>query len=553
MPTLAAHELDEWFDEPATRFVGNRELALRKRERAAASEAFREHRRALGCDTVAEYEAWCRRRGLSASIAKSEVWRGRERIAWEIEQTLLAVSEQLGPRSMAILARLPTAITSANGSALKFDADSDGSIEQRLEVAIATTARQLTATGESQALGRLLVRLAVHLLGTRATAETVGEFLIDWMPALGRLARLHRDWQISLDRLEQRNLVCSQCGKIHDETVAVKLVDALVAPKGLPRWLTQMLRASEQSLEAAALSSSTIVDWIRHVGVRKQRARTLTFPIPMSRRAIGQLDRVSRWKYEPLMTLRAAQLFGLDRTASDDRVQMIASSTLGQSIESDQRERFRTELMMWLLAHEELPANRIAQAIRSIERQKFEPVYEWTERGTYELRTRQRELTMSQFSASSLLRRLDAEWDRVMSVESDAAVPRWEDRAVAEHPRRTADTIRLPAGGGTFVMVPLVSREDFVAEGEAMSNCVASYFSKYAAGEAMLWSLRRPAASLRRRRASGPLVRCVTICVSQQNQVSECRGRGNREPYGVEVEAVATWAASRGIDATTSL
>ena len=77
-------------------------------------------------------------------------------------------------------------------------------------------------------------------------------------------------------------------------------------------------------------------------------------------------------------------------------------------------------------------------------------------------------------------------------------------------------------------------------EGHRMHHCVATYTSACMRGDISIWSLTSEF-------PIGRINRGVTMEVTKDGRIVQCRGFGNRLPYGNEVIMVKRWAGERGL------
>jgi hypothetical protein len=82
--------------------------------------------------------------------------------------------------------------------------------------------------------------------------------------------------------------------------------------------------------------------------------------------------------------------------------------------------------------------------------------------------------------------------------------------------------------------------DELGAEGHCMQHCVAVYQEDCITGVSSIWSLSYEA-------PDGRINKCLTIEVSQNGTIVQCRGFGNRQPNADEVAVLKRWAAQHDL------
>lgn len=109
---------------------------------------------------------------------------------------------------------------------------------------------------------------------------------------------------------------------------------------------------------------------------------------------------------------------------------------------------------------------------------------------------------------------------------------------------------RLPVWGRPrgeeWAMVEILTRKALIAEGAAMRHCIAGYAEDAAGPDTSIWSLRRDS-----RRRLTLLVRRddLTDDGSERWRIIEASGTANRAPRPEELDILARWARTNGVDA----
>ena len=551
MPTLHRHEIEDE-EELSTNAAAVRYAAVRKRavnaaKRAARTEAFRLHRDALGFRTAADYQAWCRSHRLSGAIEKTADARACERLlarSWRCIGTVppphrkFAQAELRAMSGAAVItirrkatSRMPPETLAARRTARR---DNRRRLLQRRKPYEWIRRHPCGAS-------HIIPILLAVLVGTlrRVPPERGHDVVVATRRLVQMLARLFwllRDRPVAASFAQPLALPLSG-NTFCREAVAEQLIARVLGVR-LPLWFATVF--PEPRRDHRRLSDARLRDWYDHFATRGGRARDLTFPIPMSRRAIGQLDAASRLvdSSPPVRLFRAAQALALG--ASRKRTKEIAESMLGLSMHDADREAFRLQITAWLVAHNDFPCESIDRIVFYVEDRRYRKVGQWTADGQFVRRPIDPRCSLSGVPTWEALAWLSREKQRIQRTTQ------LTQTAATCGYRLSADLLQMPDDNRSYLMVPLQDGRDFVDEGEAMSNCIADYFETFVRGINSLWSLRQrmPDNSLRRR---------VTVCVNATFGITQCYGRGNRRPDERERAAVREWARRRRLLVRTPL
>lgn len=114
----------------------------------------------------------------------------------------------------------------------------------------------------------------------------------------------------------------------------------------------------------------------------------------------------------------------------------------------------------------------------------------------------------------------------------------WAGSPLANWSWRPSDR-KANTRGEEFAVMQITKADDLVAESRAMHHCVWTYAEKCIAGQASIWSLRRPGV--------GRADRMLTIELDPRNRAVQVRGFGNRTARQDELQILGRWAKARGV------
>ena len=536
MPTLHPKDVEDWFDDPGERYatVRARAEAAATRTHDAAADRFRRHLSDLKLSNDEEYRMFCKRLGLSLTRLKSRP-----------EQRFELFVSRLGDGTIKSLPGGQLNRTQRRILRVVFGAEPTRRLRRnidlrRLQPLIEAQSKPPPQQRVQDAFNELTATVFLQrTIAGQQTHYALNEPSL--VPAVKMLARLSDRWVRTPCELTFEDL--STCPRIEDMPLALfRDLSRVVAPHGLPGWLLPLISATPTCLRQVGLRPDAASTWTRHLAGGK-RGRDLPFPAFVSRRAIGQLERVALPWLSPTGLFRAAQAAAMG--ASVERARRIGVRTQEEwhAIGTEAEERGRSDLLAWLVAHDDLPDGAIGCVFDHWTRRRTESRVEYDLNGRPVHLPPNPSYSLSSTSTAETLSRIAAE-KRRQTLSYSRLHSRWK-----------LDRVTL-ATGETFVMVPLQSEAEFDAEGEAMSNCVGSYFHEFQTGDHCVLSLREwPQESPGPPKTIDTLKRRVTLCVEPDRGVVECAGRGNRDPDEVETAAVRQWASRRGllVDALTAV
>lgn len=225
--------------------------------------------------------------------------------------------------------------------------------------------------------------------------------------------------------------------------------------------------------------------------------------------------------------LRWGQVLSLGGTARLARA--LLGTRLGRTV--GEHEDFWETVIRWLVGHPLLDPAHLGPIVDYLHAQKFVVPAGATA-------APQPGLTMRDRQPRALLAQVTA-WHRRLAqarrwVGTDASLPlTWAASPALEAWSYEAAEAR----GGRVVhqVVPLLSVEDLVLEGQRLEHCVASYAWSCARGAASIWSLRR--------REAGGLTPLLTIEVDPRTRrVVQARRKRNAFPDAATTSLLQRWA-----------
>ncbi len=134
------------------------------------------------------------------------------------------------------------------------------------------------------------------------------------------------------------------------------------------------------------------------------------------------------------------------------------------------------------------------------------------------------------------LRRRMADWHRVLRAAPSVAGTRWDGRSIANSTYATDGE----DGRTVWRFRQIKTGERLFEEGWRMHHCVVAYQNACAGGASSIWSLGRQT-------RGQTFNRSLTIEVTRDGQIAQCRGFANRLPRVEERAIVQRWADDNGL------
>ena len=471
-----------------------REVARRDAKKAESAGQVDDHIKALGLETVEEYRAWCRDRGLSASLHKGRNQRRKER---ELDQTAAAATaltrlRQQTRRPRNTIARI---FNGAHRDGLKADylvRIRSVAVELESKPPVRNCFRELLEGVEKQGA---LLRLgpALPRLG-----DAEGNSFIDGLAALARHGedwlRPPGDWKP--DSRNPRRQFSS-------------VARHLLARYEVPEFLDSVW------FRGGAEEACRQQGWFKHIG-GGGNIRTVELPLALNK-SMAHCFPQAPASYTAEEALRYAQIVG--QGGEEALVEAIVDTRLGASFE---HEPFWASVIQFLVRHPMLDPDLVGPIVDFIQAQKFEPQEHALPGGGVERgEPPQPNFSMKSRSLPKLLGHVE-EWHERLARDtrvytggswapSGIGALEWLDEEDPAEPVRW--TIHEILGG-----------RELVAEGKAMNHCVASYVNNCRRGNTSIWSMQA-------QEAKGRPHQVMTIAVqSGGRHISQARGRRNALP-----------------------
>lgn len=145
------------------------------------------------------------------------------------------------------------------------------------------------------------------------------------------------------------------------------------------------------------------------------------------------------------------------------------------------------------------------------------------------------EFSLEGRSLPALRRRME-EWHERLWAQCEIYGGKWHGRAQPD----AYYEMNGQGGRAIWWFSQIKNGAELYREGERMHHCVASYAGACADDRCSIWSLtcEYPA---------GKLNRCLTIEVSDNGEIVQCRGFANRRPLADEIAMIRHWANEHGL------
>lgn len=508
-----AHGFGEALNKSWQERRAERQAAERASEEAAARAALEKHWTALGLASAAGYEAWCRARGLSATVHKSEAQRRKEcaLTAGERAEVALAGARQHHRRPADILQGLHD--RAVDVTTLKTP------VLQKIAAAFAALGQLETR----QAFLRLLLEAqrradlfrpepAYPHLGPQP-----GNTLIEGLAAL---AGHHADWlQAPEDWRPDSHNAHRQFGA---------LARHLLVRYAVPTFLDAAW------CEGDAEDATTHQAWFLHMG-RGRNIRTAPgLPLALSKRA-AHLFQFAPADLPIEAALRWAQVKALG--GDEPLVRALLGTRLGEHFG---QEEFWASVLHFFLNHPMLDSACVGPMVDYIHHVKFVPRDETGEPA-------EPHFSMKGRSPLVLQQRVDA-WHHELARESRRPPLEWAPSGLGGF----CSTPAPDEDGETclWTVAEILTARELTAEGKAMHHCVGSYARSCAKGQKSIWTMQVEDGRTHARR------RVMTIEVHNARRlIVQARGRCNKVPGDKRASArlgqaphwLAAWARQQGL------
>ena len=473
-----------------------RVVARQDAQKAESASQVEEHVKALGLETVEDYRAWCRARGLSDSLHKAKSQRRKE---LELDQTAQAASALTKLRRQTRRPRKTIAriFNGAQDDGLKADYlvhIRDLAIQLDGLPTVRDCFRELLESVEKQGdllrLGPVLPRLG----------EVEGNSFIDGLAALARHGddwlRRPGDW-----KPDSRN------SRRQFGSMARHLLARYEVPEFLDSaWFRGV---GEGALEQQG--------WFKHIGVGGN-IRAVELPLRFTK-SMAHCFPQAPGAYTAEEALRYAQIVG--QGGEEALVEAVIDTRLGESFE---HEPFWASVIQFLVCHPMLDPDLVGPIVDFIQAQKFEAQEVALPGGGVErVEPPQPNFSMKSRSLPKLLGHVE-EWHERLA--RDTGVHTGNSWAPSGIGALEWDDEEDPEGTVRWTVHEILDGRELVAEGKAMNHCVASYVNNCRRGNTSIWSMQAQEKAAR----PHPV---MTIAVQNGGRhISQARGRRNALPRG---------------------
>lgn len=230
--------------------------------------------------------------------------------------------------------------------------------------------------------------------------------------------------------------------------------------------------------------------------------------------------------------LRYAQVLALGGTTG------LAESLMHSRMDFDPgRAAFWETLIHWLVNHQPMQEELVCSIVDYIISRKFRRMRIHTaEDGAVTIHALDSHFSMKGRTADKLISQV-LEWKNA----KDALTDGFENNNIV---RSVGDLVFFTGGGRKprvkYHLRPLLTPEEIIEEGRAMSHCVGSYAESVRRNYTSIWSLTEEAKAGRPRRM-------LTIELRSDAIISEVRGKGNRLATEFERTLVRRWASQQNL------
>lgn len=271
--------------------------------------------------------------------------------------------------------------------------------------------------------------------------------------------------------------------------------------------------------------------WYLHVG-SGQNIRHCQLPIVLTKKMAHAAMRAPN-DVSIDQALRWGQVLGL---GADHRLaRAILATQLGEHFEAD---KFWITVIRWLIAHPMLDAAQVGPIIDYLHHQKFVPEIQFIGPGSdEEIRPAQPSLSMKGRTPLALIRQVN-DWHRTLANDNRHQVQQW-----APHGIQGLEFIEGSFKGGNlklWTVRELTSSKALFIEGRQLKHCVATYASSCIRGHCSIWTMELEASQNR--------TKLLTIEVRKgSQQICQIRGKYNRLPTAKELKIIRRWADESGL------
>ncbi len=306
------------------------------------------------------------------------------------------------------------------------------------------------------------------------------------------------------------------------------LVRHLIARYDVPTFLDAAW------LEGLALDGVKHQEWYKHIASGRNIRTADNLPVPLTRKqshhfllAPDDLDIASAFRWALVR----------DLGGNEHLARSILTTRIGTTFGN---ENFWSSVICFFMANPGLPPVHHGPIVDFLHDQKFVPTVPnplADQPGQPRLIPPQPNLCMKGRTPETL-RRAVSQWHRDLgqSQSTAMAITSWGSSGFTSfaHEEGVGDERRV------YQMIELLTADELIEEGKAMSHCVASYTSDCASGRSSIWSLRL-------RIESGRIVRLATVEVRRRDgRIIQIKRRSNKSPTEREMSILRRWGEAGG-------
>jgi len=483
----------------------NKSWQERRQERTAAEKDATDekaqrglmvHLEALGLSTEEDYRAWCRQNGLSESLHKSPQQRRKE------------VSLHSRAASQAVLAGMKSR-TRRPQETMRLMCDGKVREDEVRHSYLRKIHEAFAQLGDDRPRRRAFLRLLLHvsknadLLSVKPAASQLGpQEGNSTIEGLAALSRHHRDWLNPVENWQPESHNSSrQFGSLSRHLLARYAVPSFMDVA----WFQGDSETARQQQ-----------GWFKHIGTG-QNIRKADVPVELTKK-MAHLFLQAPDGYTIENALRWGQILGLG--GEEALVRAVNGTRLGKTFE---HEVFWRTVVHFLVNHPMLDMAQVGPVVDYIYNQKYVPQEVVGPGGEVTHRPpAQPNFAVKGRSMEKLVRSMEG-WHRQLARDARLPHRQWAPSGY-EPLDYTQDG--APDGPVRWSVKELLSTRELAAEGRAMHHCVGSYSNNCQRGNTSIWSMQVEDAT------GGPY-RVMTIAVNNGSRsVSQARGKYNALPSG---------------------
>lgn len=466
-----------------------------------------EHLRQCGLPSLAAYRDWCRRHGFTTRADKTWTELGKEREAVRIQG--IRDAHQQRPRLRDPMQALQQAL--------------DGTLDPRTvsEAGLQSACALLSGLRKNRPHREHLASMLRHVHGEAGFLlenDTVAGQPLPYLRGVVAVNERRGQWRRSLDDWRPRS-------HNHKKQFA-SLLRHLLADYPVPAFL-----------DAAWLRRDRLSYAYRDLFIaigRGEPIRTAKLPAVMNRKTLHHfLLAPDHYTIEGAVRWGQVQALGGSARLSD----ALVATPLGRNFSNDD---FWQTVIGFFVQNPMLDTAQIGPIVDYIDHRKFRPTDVVQPDGTVvQLPPEQPGFSMARRTVESLIQHMER-WHEALGHGKAGGPEYWAPSGIAE--------LRWETGlkhKRIWTIRELRSRQALQLEGKTMGHCVASYSRSCAAGRCSIWSMVVTDKDGSHGR--------VTIEVSRQRVIVQCRGKRNALPEPQERDVLKRWAEQEKLGLATHL